>query len=169
MALVGKILQCLAIVFAAVLFAGAFDVFHIGLNAVVAPFAIVPIALFAIFALAGDFLDPGSAASEPGEDEEGEDRLKELQSKLISRVTALQTQVDGLSGQDRDALEEENRQLKEQLEAIQQAERDKVTSDAEALRLRNEELENQIKQWAIKAVGDTVGGDTAADKESKAA
>ena len=160
MALVLKILQCLAIIMATVMFAAAFDVGHFGLKDMISSFAIGPVVLFMILSIVPVFLKAKSS-SESGELDEDNvaEKLGEIQSKMNSRLAALQTKVDDLSGQDKEELEEENRRLKEQLEAIQQAERDKVASDAETLRQRNQELEDQIKQWAIDAVGDHLSND----------
>ena len=154
MALVLKILQCLAIIMATVMFTAAFDVGHFGLKDMISAFAIGPVVLFMILSIVPIFLTAKSPMSEELDEEGVAEKLGEIQSKMNSRLAALQAKVDDLSGQDKEALQEENRLLKEQLEAIQQAERDKVASDAKTLRQRNEELENQIKQWAIDAVGD---------------
>ena len=157
MALVLKILQCVAIIMATVMFAAAFDVGHFGLKDMISAFAIGPVVLFMILSIVPVFLTAKSSASEELDDESVAEKLGEIQSKMNSRLAALQTKVDDLSGQDKEALEEENRQLKEQIEAIHQAERDKVANDAETLRQRNQELENQIKQWAIDSVGSNLG------------
>ena len=161
MALVLKILQFLAIICATVLLAGAYDIFNFGLKKMIAPFAIGPIVLFMVLSIVPVFLTPKPKTPEEEEAEDIGEKLAELQAKVNSRLTDVQTKLDSLSGQDRESLQEENRILKEQLEAIQQAERDKVASDARSLRQRNEELENQIKQWAIEAVGKNVAKEEA--------
>ena len=171
MALVLKILQVLAIICATVLLAGAYDVFNFGLKKMIAPFAIGPIVVFMLFSIVPVFLTPKPKTPEEEEAEDMAEKLAEVQAKVNSRLTDVQTKLDSLSGQDRDSLQEENRVLKDQLEAIQQAERDKVMSDAQSLRQRNEELENQIKQWAIEAVGKNVvkeGADVAAETSDAA-
>ena len=43
-------------------------------------------------------------------------------------------------------------------------EQEKAEGHAEALRKRNEELEEQIKQWAIEAVGKTVADAAPSEK-----
>lgn len=156
MALVLKILQVLAIICATVLLAGAYDVFNLGLKKMIAPFAIGPIVVFMLFSILPVFLTPKPKSPEEEEAEDLSEKLAEIQAKVNSRLTDVQTKLDSLSGQDRETLQEENRVLKDQLEAIQQAERDKVVSDAQSLRQRNEELEDQIKKWAIEAVGKNV-------------
>ena len=165
MALVVKILQCLAIICAAVLFAGAFDVFQLGLKKMIEPFAIGPIALFFIFSLVGVFLGGGKKVVEASEESsETDEKMAEFQAKMNSRMAALQTTVDGFSGQDRDSLQEENQRLRDEIEAIKKAEQEKAEGHAEALRKRNEELEEQIKQWAIEAVGKTVADAAPSEK-----
>lgn len=164
MALVLKILQVLAIICATVLLAAAFDVFHFGLKDMIAPFAIGPIIVFMLFSIVPVFLTPKPKAVESEGDEDLAEKLAEVQAKVNSRLTAIQTKMDGLTGQDRESLQEENRLLKEQLEAIHQAERDKVENDAQSLRQRNEELENQIKQWAISAVGKNISAEETNDE-----
>ena len=160
MALVVKILKCLAIVSAAILFAAALDVGHFGLKKMIEPFAAGPLALFFLLSVAAVFLGSGGGGGASGTDDadgaDADEKIAEFQAKMNSRMAALQTTVESFTCQDRETLEEENRQLKEQLEAIKQAEREKVESDAESLRKRNEELEEQIKQWAIDAVGNTI-------------
>jgi len=156
MPLVLKILQCLAIVMAAVMFAAAFDVGHFGLKGMISPLAIGPVVLFAILSIVPIFLTAKSTAPEALDDEGVATKLAEIQAKLNSRLAALQTKVDELTSQDKESLEEENLHLKEQLEAIKLAEREKVENDAQQLRQRNEELESQIKQWAIDSVGGSI-------------
>lgn len=164
MALVLKILQCVAIVMAAILFAGAFDVGHFGFKDMISPFAIGPVVLFAILSIVPIFLTGRSSESEEFDEEGVAEKIGEIQAKMNSRLAALQSKVDDLTGQDKESLAEENRQLKEQLEAIQQAEREKIANDAELLRKRNEELENQIKQWAIDSVGGNLGDSKASEE-----
>ena len=164
MALVLKILQCLAIILAAVLFAAAFDIGHFGLKDMISPFAIGPVVLFAIFSIVPVFLSAKSTNGDAEGDDAVVERLTEVQAKVNSRLSSMQTRLDDLSGQDKETLAEENRQLKEQLEEIQQAERDKAASDAELLRKRNEELEEQIKQWAIESVGSTFADKSKAEE-----
>ncbi|MEP1208479.1 MAG: hypothetical protein ABJM29_10830 [Rhizobiaceae bacterium] len=155
MALVLKILQCLAIIMAAVMFAAAFDIGHFGLKEMISPFAIGPVVLFAILSIVPVFLSAKSSGGDGDDNDALAEKLTEVQAKVNSRLAAMQTKLDDMTGQDKETLAEENRQLKEQLEEIQQAERDKAASDAELLRKRNEELEEQIKQWAIESVGNT--------------
>jgi len=162
MAILNKALNCLAILMAALMFAGLYDVGHLGLAEMLAPWAIGPIVVFVICSMVPVFVGAKGADAEVLDEEGLTAKIDEVHSKATSRIAALQTSLDGLSGQDNEALLEENKALKEQLEAIQQAERDKVLSEAEQLRSKNEELEKQIKQWAIETVGGTVAQDAAA-------
>ena len=171
MALVLKILQVLAIICATILLAGAYDVFNLGLKKMIAPFAIGPIVVFMLFSIVPVLLTSKPKTPEEEEAEDIGEKLAEVQAKVNSRLTDVQTKLDSLTGQDKETLQEENRILKEQLEAIQQAERDKVASDARSLRERNQELEDQIKKWAIEAVGKNVAkteGDEAAEASNAA-
>lgn len=164
MALVLKILQVLAIICATVLLAGAYDVFNLGLKKMIGPFAIGPIIVFMLFSILPVFLTPKPKTPEEEEAEDLGEKLAEVQAKVNSRLTDVQTKLDSLTGQDKETLQEENKILREQIEAIQQAERDKVASDARSLRQRNEELEEQIKKWAIEAVGNNVAKDAAEEE-----
>ena len=159
MSIVTKTLNCIAAIMATILYLGLYDIGHFGLRELLSPLAIAPIALFAICSTVPIFLSASSSPSEDIDEEGLSAKIDELKSKTASRIAAIQSTLDGISGQDSETLIEENKMLKEQLEAIQQAERDKVLSDAEALRLRNEELESQIKQWAIQTVGESIPED----------
>ena len=167
MAILAKALNCVAILLLAVLIAGAYDVMHLGFGEMLSPLAIVPIALYAIFSIASLFLPTGKGPDGQMDEEGLVAKMDELQSKSNSRLATMQTTLDGMTGQDKESLVEENRVLKEQLEAIQQAEHDKVLSEAEKLRKKNEDLENQIKKWAVQTVGETVAGENA--EQAKAA
>ena len=46
--------------------------------------------------------------------------------------------------------------LKAELEAIHEAERAKVEDEFQQLRERNLQLEQQIKEWAVKTVGSAI-------------
>jgi len=128
----------------------------LGLGQILSPLAIIPITLFTIIAVIPIFIQGGNATSKQLDEESLIAKIDDVQSKATSRLAAMQNMLDGMTGQDKESLAEENKQLKEQLEAIKQAERDKVLSEAEKLRRKNEDLENQIKQWAIQTVGETV-------------
>ena len=119
--LVGKILGVLAILSAAVLFAAALDIGHIGLKKTLAPFAIAPLAVYALFGIAALFLGGGKSSAAPLDGEALAARIDEIQAKTSSRITALQGSIDAVSGQDYEALVEENKSLKEQLDAIHDA------------------------------------------------
>ena len=167
MVIVNKALNCVAVLLAIILFAGLYDVGHFGLREMLSSLAIVPIVLFAICSTVPIFLNFGSSKGEVLDEEGLSAKIDEVRSRTASRITELQSTLDGLSAQDNEALVEENMTLKEQLEAIQRAERDKVLNNAEELRLRNEELENQIKHWAIQTVGEAIAEDR--DGQAKAA
>jgi hypothetical protein len=63
--------------------------------------------------------------------------LQEFQSKATSQILALQNRLDSFSGQDLESLKARNEELEAELDAIHQAERDKVDGEIEALRQRN--------------------------------
>ena len=119
MTILAKTLNCVAIALVAVLLAGAYDVFHLGLGEVLSPFSIAPIALFAVFAIAALFLPAKIVNAGDINDDELAAKMDELQSKTNSRLAAMQTTLDGMTGQDKESLAEENKLLKEQLETIQ--------------------------------------------------
>jgi gas vesicle protein len=158
MGLVSKILAVSAIAFAAVFFAAMFDVGHIGLHSKLKGVAIGLVPLYAALAIAALFLGP-----KPGADADAQASqiaaLTDFQSKVTSQIIALQNQLDSFSGQDMESLKARNQELQAELDAIHQAERDKVDGEIEALRLRNEALEEQIKKWAFEAVDKTVNGE----------
>lgn len=157
---VSKLLATLAILSAAALLAGLYDVMHLGIGEMLHGFAIVPVSIYALGSIAAVFLNPKpSAVTAAAVDEARLEALVEFQSKAASRFSSLQNQIDSFSGQDQAALLEENKTLKAELEAIHQAERDKVDGEMEGLRLRNEELERQIRLWASEAVGKAVKGE----------
>lgn len=161
MQVLSKALSCLAVLCAAILFAGLYDVGHFGLKKLIGPFAIVPISLLLVGSLMPLFLRGNAKPVESAGTEEFTDKIEDVRTELGSRISNLQGTVDGLSGQNTDSLIEENSQLKEQLDAIQQAERDRVLRETQELRSRNEALEEQIKQWAIKTVDETISPDDA--------
>ena len=79
----------------------------------------------------------------------------------------MQNKLDSMSGQDVESLMARNQELQEQLDAYQQAEREKMDVEVDALRKRNEELEAQIKQWALDTITKSISGET--PKAAKAA
>jgi len=161
MAILTKALSSVAVLMAAFLFAAARDVGHLGLGDMLGVLMLVPVLLFVVCSIVPQFLGGGSAGAEELDEEGLTAKINEVQSKAASSIVALQATVDRLAGQDNEAVMAENKALREELEAIHQAERDRVASQAEELRLKNEELENQIKQWAIQTVADTVKADDA--------
>lgn len=158
MGLVGKILGTLAVISAALMLAAVYDIGQFGLREMIYPIAWLPLALYLAGAIAPLFLTGGKAAggASAGGDEVTA-KLSEFQSKVNSRFAAMQNSLDALMGQDYESIVAENKELKEQLDAIHQAERDKVDAEMDGLRQRNEELEAQIKQWAMQTVSDAVG------------
>lgn len=158
-ALISKVCSAVAAVLMTVFFAAVFDIGHIDLIHTIAGLAIGLVPLFAICALAAIFLAPKPAEGGNTVDPVLFDQLLEFQSKATSQIIALQDHVDSMAGNDAATLKERNKELQAELDAIHQAERDKVDSQLESLRQRNEELEAQIKQWALEAVGKSVKGE----------
>lgn len=166
MGIVSKVLGVLAILSAAVLFAGAFDVGHMGLHHSLESLAVVPLALYTLFAIASLFLGGAKASPESLEGEALSASISELQSKTASRFAAMQESLDAMSGRDYETVLEENKALQAQLDEIHQNERDKTEGEMEQLRLKNEALEEQIKQWAIQSVGAVVAGEKPEEMEA---
>ncbi|OCW57944.1 hypothetical protein [Hoeflea olei] len=161
MGLVSKGLAVTATILASLFFAAALDLGHLDLAHTLSGPAIALVPLFAILAIAAMFLVPKSDADAAAIANAAQiAELLEFQSRATSQIIALQNKVDSLSGQDAETLKARNKELQDQLDAIHQAERDKVDSQIEALRQRNEELEAQIKAWALEAVGKSVKGET---------
>lgn len=158
MGLASKIVAVLAIALAALFFAAVFDVGHIGLHYNLKGLAIALVPLYALLAIAALFITPKA-----GGDNETQvaqiAALNDFQSRATSQILALQNQFDSLGGQDNESLKARVQELEAELNAIHQAERDKVEGEIEALRQRNEELEEQIKKWAFEAVGKSVNGE----------
>ena len=162
MGMVSKTCAVLAAILGALFFAAMFDVGHLGLMHTLEGLGIVLVPLFAVLAIAAMFLAPKSGADAAAIANGAQiAELVEFQSKATSQILALQNQVDSLSGQDNETLKARNQELQAELDAIHQAEREKVDSEMEALRQRNEELEAQIKKWAFDTVGKTISGEQA--------
>ncbi|MDP2120071.1 MAG: hypothetical protein Q8S27_22875 [Hoeflea sp.] len=160
MGMVSKGLAVTATILATLFFAAMFDVGHMGLLSTLAGLGIVLVPLFALLAIAAMFLAPKSGADEAAIAHTLQIAdLLEFQSKATSQILTLQGQIDSLSGQDNETLKARNKELQAELNAIHQAEREKVDGQIEALRQRNEELEAQIKAWALEAVGKTIRGE----------
>lgn len=157
MALLPKILGALAITCAALLFAATFDVGHMGLPGMIAPLAIVPIAVFFLFGIAHLFMGGAKGGAAGTDNGELAETVSEFQSKTAARFAQVQNALDAMSGRDYDSLVEENRALKEQLDAIHEAAREKVDHEIEALRSKNQELEDKIKAWAVQTVDAAMG------------
>lgn len=160
MGLLPKILGALAITFAALLFAAAMDVGHFGLHDMIAPMAVVPVVLYLLLGMAHLFMGGGgSSADAPAGGGDMTESFADFQSKTASRFASIQNSLDAMAGRDYDSLLEENRSLKEQLEAIHEAAREKVDHEVELLREKNRELEEKIKQWAVQTVDNAVKGE----------
>lgn len=158
MGLLPKVFGLLAVLSATVLFAAAFDVGHFGLFDMIEPLAIVPLSLFFLMSIAQLFMGGGKGGGDAVADETGlAESLSDFQSKTASRFAALQNSIDAMSGHDYDSLVAENRELKEQLDAIHEAAREKVDNEVEMLRAKNRELEEKIKDWAVQTVANAVG------------
>lgn len=166
MGMVSKALGVAAITLGALFFAAMFDVGHAGLLHTLAGSSIVLVPLFALFSIAAMFLAPKSGA-DLDELSAQVAALTEFKSKITSQVIALQNNMDSMSGQDIESLRLRNEELQAQLDAYQQAEREKMDVEVDALRKRNEELEAQIKQWALDTITKNISGD--APKAAKAA
>ncbi|WP_421857307.1 hypothetical protein [Oricola sp.] len=156
MGLIGKIMGALALVSASVLIAGIYDIGHFGLREIVFGFAWAPLALFFAGGLAHVFLGGAKAPDIPADTEALNAKIDDVQQKAASRFSSIQNSLDMVMGKDYEALAEENRQLKEQLDAIHAAERAKVEEEMDLLRQRNVELEEQIKKWAVETVAKSV-------------
>jgi len=155
MGLVSKILGVAAITLGALFFAAMFDVGHAGLIHTLAGSAIVLVPLFALSAIAAMFMSPKSGADL---DEMAAQiaALTESKSKITSQVLTLQNQMDSMNGQDIETLKALNKELQDQLDTIHQAEREKMDGEVDTLRQRNEELEAQIKKWALETISKSV-------------
>lgn len=162
--LLHKIFSVTSVLSATVLFAATFDVGHLGLAPMLGSLTAIPVATFAICSLAAIFTMPKAGSSEAGAEvsEESLAAFTQFQSKAISRFASIENTIDMMSGNDKESLIEENKALKAELDAIHQAERDKVASEVEELRKHNEQLEEEIKQWARKAVENAVTGQSQA-------
>lgn len=157
MVLVSKLLGVGAIVLGALFFAAMFDLGHMGLIHTFASSAIVLVPLFTLSALAALFMAPKSGAEFDAQAARIA-ALEEFRSKVTSQVLGLQGKLDSITGPDVEALKAHNKELQAQLDAIHQAEREKMDSEVETLRKRNEQLEAQIKQWALETISKNVGG-----------
>lgn len=158
-ALLPKVFGIISILCATVLFVAALDIGHLGLADKMGIIAAAPLGLYALLGLAALFMGPKPAASGAvGDDGSLAEAFADLKSKTASRFASMENTIDGFSGQDKETLIAENKELKEQLDAIHQAERTKVDDEIEQLRVKNDELEAQIKLWARSAVNSAVGG-----------
>tara|TARA_R110000850_G_scaffold2054_7_gene10406 strand:- start:371 stop:949 length:579 start_codon:yes stop_codon:yes gene_type:complete len=156
MGMLSKVFGVGAITLGALFFAAMFDVGHAGLIHTLAGSAIVLVPLFALFAIAAMFIAPKSGA-DLDEMSAQVAALTEAKSKMTSQILTLQNHMDSMSGQDVETLKAKNQELQEQLDAIHQAEREKMDGEVDTLRQRNEELEAQIKQWALETISKNVG------------
>ena len=161
MGMVSKVFGVGAITLGALFFAAMFDVGHVGLIHTLAGSAIVLVPLFALLAIGALFMTPKSGA-DLEEMAAQVAALTDSKSKMTSQILALQNQMDAMSGQDIEALKAKNQELQEELDAIHQAEREKIDGEFDSLRQRNEELEAQIKQWALDTISKSVAGDKSA-------
>ncbi|MEP3438941.1 MAG: hypothetical protein ABJN75_19495 [Hoeflea sp.] len=160
MGIVSKVCATVATLLGTLFFAAMFDVGHLNLLSTLAGMGSVLVPLFAVLAVAAMFLTPKSEADAAAITHTSQIAdLLEFQSKATAQILTLQNQIDSLSSQDNAALKARNKELQDELDAIHQAERDKVDGQIEALRQRNEELEAQIKAWAFDTVGKTVKGE----------
>ena len=147
----------LAILSATVLFAAALDIGHLDLAHTMSTLAVIPLAIFMSGMLVVVFMGGGNAAlaSESKQDDLIA-KFDDFRAKTASNIATFQGRLDAMSGQDRDSLLAENKALKAELEAIHEAERAKVEDEFQQLRERNLQLEQQIKEWAVKTVGSAI-------------
>lgn len=158
MGMLSKVFGVGAITLGALFFAAMFDVGNVGLIRTLASSSIVLVPLFALFAIAAMFMTPKSGA-DLEEMSAQVAALTDAKSKMTSQIITLQNQMDSMSGQDVETLKAKNQELQEQLDAIHQAEREKIDGEFDTLRQRNEELEAQIKQWALDTISKNVAGE----------
>ncbi len=155
--LLTKIFGVLAVFSVTVLFVAALDIGHLGLAKTMSTLATIPLAIYFIGAMMMMFMGGGSSAPQEMPDvDELAAKIDDIQSKTASHIASFQNTIDAMSGQDRDSLMAENKALKEELEAIREAERQKAEDEFNSLRSKNEQLEQQIKEWAIKTVASSV-------------
>lgn len=153
LALVQMVCAVLAVLSAAVLALGAFNVGPAAMADMLHALAIVPIALLVICGFAVIFTASGVRA---GELRGLEEKLAEMEARLDGRVAEAVAKVDTHIGDDYQAVRENNMLLQEKLEQFQQAEKNKMVEEMEKLRVLNGELEEQIKKWAIGSVDQLV-------------
>jgi maltodextrin utilization protein YvdJ len=168
MSILRPAIAILATLLQAVMLAALFDVFHLGLQAAISPFAFILIALTMLLMIGSAFL--GNKSSGSNTDTAQISQLEDGQNKLSGRLNTMQTALDGLQAQladqktrvdelmaaDRNTLLEENASLKDKLAAVEKEELKRATEAASELRQRNEDLERQIKQWAVETVGQAI-------------
>jgi hypothetical protein len=153
LALVQMVCAVLAVLSAAVLALGAFNVGSAALADTLHAIALVPIALLVICGFAVIFTASGVRA---GELRRLEEQLAEMEARLDGRVAEAVAKVDTHIGDDYQAVRENNKLLQEKLEQFQQAEKNKMVEEMDKLRALNGELEEQIKKWAIGSVDQLV-------------
>lgn len=142
-----------AVVTLLVMLVALFDVGSYGLGTQLRGFALVPIAIFtltAIGALVPAFM-PRST-----DDEAIEARIQEFEARMVAQMGETRTKVETHIGSDYQDLKAENETLREQLNAIDEAQQASIKDEVERLRAVNSELEAQIKQWAIGSVSQAV-------------
>lgn len=159
MSLLPKILGLFAVLSATVLFVAALDIGHLGLAEKMSTLAAIPVVFYLLGAVAMLFMGGSGAAPASPDLEALTAKVDDIQSKTASHIAAFQGKLDAMSGNDYDSLVEENKALKAELEAIREAERAKADNEFEQLRTRNQQLEQQIKDWAVQTVGAAVAGE----------
>ncbi|MBO6639439.1 MAG: hypothetical protein JJ920_11050 [Roseitalea sp.] len=153
LALVQMACAVLALLSAATLAVGAFNIGPAALADALHALALVPIALLVLCGFAVIFTASGVRA---GELRRLEDKLAEMEARLDGRVAEAVAKVDSHIGDDYQAVCENNKLLQEKLDQFQQAEKNKLVEEMEKLRNLNGELEEQIKKWAIGSVDQLV-------------
>ncbi len=146
-----------AIITLVIMLIGLFDVGGYGLGSQLRSFALVPIGLFAL-TLLGAIVPAFMPRST---DQEAIDqRIEDLEARLTAQVGEMRSKVDAQIGSDYQALRDHNKELQDQLDAIEAAKTADIREEVEQLRAINRDLEAQIKQWAIGSVSDAITTDS---------
>ena len=142
-----------AVVTLLIMLVGLFDVGGPGLGGQLRSVALVPIGLFALTAIGA--IAP--AFMPRATDEEAiQARIQEVEARLLAQIGEMRGKVETHVGADYQTLRARNKELQDQLDAIEAAKTADITQEVEKLRTINADLEAQIKQWAIGSVSQAV-------------
>ena len=142
-----------AAICALLLFVGSFNVGPAALADIVHSFSIIPASLFAL-CLVGSVVTNGAIRS--AERASLTAMIAEIEQKVEARVMEASAKVDTHIGDDYQALRTQNQQLREELDKLHEAEQARMAAEVEQLRSVNNELEEQIKRWAIGSVDQAI-------------